>query len=174
LTICLDTLGRELDATIVPVSGRTGEGIDRLRAAVGKLADEPITHELERERAQSMTERLACTACSSGPHTNRHTWACGVSAAAGIAEHDPGVAADPRTDKFDRILTQPVLGVAVFAAIMIALFALIFQVASIPMDWIDAGFSALGDAVAARLPEGLLASFLVDGLIAGVGGVVIF
>jgi len=175
LTICLDTLGRELDATVVPVSGRTGEGLDQLRAAVAELAADPAAQiEREHERAKSMTDRLACNACSTCPHTNRHTWACGVSALAGIAEHDPGAAADPKTEKIDRVLTHPLLGVAAFALIMIAVFALIFKIATIPMDWIDMTFGTLADFAGGLLGEGLLASFFVDGIIRGVGGVIIF
>jgi len=81
LTICLETLGKELDATVVPISGRTGEGIDALRDAIAQdLAGEDASHA---QRAAAMTDRIACSACSTCPHTNRHTWACGVGAAAG-------------------------------------------------------------------------------------------
>ncbi len=171
LTICLDTLSRELDATVIPVCGRSGEGIDKLRAALTKLANDP-TH--EQRRALQMSQRLAACSCSACPHTNRHTWACGVSAMAGIAQHDPGISPDPSTDRVDRLLTHPLLGIAAFAAIMTGLFILIFMVAAYPMDWIDLGFTWLGDTVAAHLPDNLWSSFLVDGVIGGVGGVVIF
>ena len=175
LTICLDTLSRELDTTIVPVSGRTGEGVNELRSALRELATDPAAQlEHEHERARLMTTRLEGCACSSCPHTNRHTWACGVSALAGIAEHDPGSVADPSTERVDSVLTHPLLGVAAFSVIMIAVFALIFQVASYPMDWIDMAFASAGEFVASMLPEGLAGSFLVDGLVGGVGGVVIF
>jgi ferrous iron transport protein B len=173
LTICLDTLGRELDTHVVPVSGRSGEGIDALRRAVAKLAAEP-DGEKHRNHARNMTERLRCAACSSCPHTNRHTWACGVSAMAGMAANDPGIDIDPKTEKVDEVLTHPVLGVVAFALIMTGLFILIFQVAAYPMDWIDRGVTALGDGVAGVLPEGMISSFLVDGVIGGVGGVLVF
>jgi len=169
LTICLETLGKELDATVVPISGRTGEGIDALRDAIAQdLAGEDASHA---QRAAAMTDRIACSACSTCPHTNRHTWACGVGAAAGqeISEE-----AEKRTEQVDRVFTHPVAGVAVFAAIMFVLFFLIFKAATYPMDWIDLAFGWLGGQAEALLPKGMLSSFIVDGLIGGLGGVVIF
>ncbi|MGB0766154.1 MAG: ferrous iron transporter B [Phycisphaeraceae bacterium] len=168
-TICLDTLGKELDATIIPISGRTGEGIDALRDAIADdLAGDEAIHA---QRAAGMTERIACTSCTSCPHTNRHTWACGVGEAAGeqISE-----AVERRTEAVDRVFTHPIAGVGVFAAIMFALFFLIFKTATIPMGWIEASFGAIGAWAGSLLPEGLVSSFVVDGLIAGIGGVVIF
>ncbi|MFN3167236.1 MAG: ferrous iron transporter B [Phycisphaeraceae bacterium] len=169
LTICLETLGKELDATIVPVSGRTGEGIDPLRDAIADdLAGDETVHA---QRAAGMTDRIACTACSSCPHTNRHTWACGVGAAAGEAVSEE---TERRTEAVDAVLTHPIGGLLVFAAIMFALFFLIFKAATYPMDWIEMAFGWLGGQAEAALPEGLLASFIVDGVIGGVGGVLVF
>ena len=169
LTICLETLGKELDATVVPVSGRSGEGIDELRDAIAEdLAGDESLHT---DRAAAMSERIACTSCTSCPHTNRHTWACGVGSAAGEVVSEE---AERRTEAVDRLFTHPVWGVAVFAVIMYALFFLIFRAATVPMDWIDAGFGWLGEQAAGVLGDGLVASFIVDGLIAGIGGVVIF
>jgi ferrous iron transport protein B len=168
-TICLETLGKELDATIVPVSGRTGEGVEALRGAIAEdLAGDETLHA---SRAAGMTERIACTSCTSCPHTNRHTWACGVGEAAGESVSEQ---AERRTEAVDRVLTHPIAGLGVFAVVMFALFFLIFRAATLPMDLIDAAFGSLGDAAAGVLPDNLLGSFVVDGVIAGVGGVVIF
>lgn len=169
VTICLETLGKELDTTVVPISGRTGEGVDALRDAIADdLAGDETIHA---ERAAGMTERIACTSCSSCPHTNRHTWACGVGEAAGEQVSE---AAERRTEQVDRVFTHPLVGVGFFALIMYALFFLIFKAATYPMDWIEIAFGALGGWAASVLPEGLIASFIVDGIIAGVGGVVVF
>ena len=169
LTICLDTLGKELDATIVPVSGRTGEGVDALRDAIADdLAGDETVHA---QRAADMAERIACTSCTSCPHTNRHTWACGVGQAAGEQVSE---AAERRTEKADSILTHPFAGLLFFGVIMYALFFLIFRAATYPMDMVDAAFGSLGEAAASVLPDNLIGSFLVDGVIAGLGGVVIF
>ena len=169
VTICLETLGKELDATIIPISGRTGEGIDALRDAIADdLAGDETAHT---QRAAGMTERIACTSCSTCPHTNRHTWACGVGEAAGEQVSE---AAERRTEAVDRVFTHPLGGVFVFAAIMFVLFFLIFKAATYPMDWIEIAFGTLGGWAGSVLPEGLFSSFIVDGIIAGVGGVVVF
>ncbi|MFI4862047.1 MAG: ferrous iron transporter B [Phycisphaerales bacterium JB063] len=181
LTICLDTLGKELDAVIVPVSGRTGEGMAGLSQAIVGLSNDP---ELAAQQASGMTERIACTACSSCPHTNRHTWACGVGEAAAPGA-DQGLELGPKTEKVDRALTHPFIGLVFFSLLMAGLFITLFKLAGYPMDWIDAAFGALGETtgsallwIDARLDWGLadslLASFLIDGVIGGVGGVVIF
>ena len=170
LTICLDTLSAELDAVVVPVSGRTGEGIDQLTHAIVELSEDP---ELSAHKAKGMTQRIACTACSSCPHTNRHTWACGVGASA-APDGDHRLDLGAKTEAADKLLTHPVGGLVFFSLLMAGLFILLFKIAGYPMDWIDAGFGALGSGVESALPEGLVSSFIVNGLIAGVGGVVIF
>src|SRR5688572_30117547 len=57
---------------------------------------------------------------------------------------------------------------------MAMMFQGIFTFATIPMDWIDAGVGQLGQKVAANMPEGDLRSLIVDGIIAGVGAVIVF
>jgi ferrous iron transport protein B len=169
LTLCLDTLARELDAPVVPVSGRTGEGIEALRLALaGDLALDPLS---ERERAASMADRVVCASCASCPHARRHEWACAVGLATGIPE---AVEAHPRGDALDRVLTHALAGPVFFSGVMALLFVGIFKLASYPMDLIDAGVGRLGMALSAVLPAGLASSFLIDGLVAGVGGVLLF
>ena len=78
------------------------------------------------------------------------------------------------TDKIDHILTPRIWGSLVFIVIMGVVFQAIYAWAGPFMDMIDWIFGSLGEAVASTLPEGALQSLIVDGLIAGVGGVVIF
>ena len=78
------------------------------------------------------------------------------------------------TDRIDAVLTHRLFGSMVFAAAMVLLFQAIFSWATPAMDAIDASFGWIGEQMSARLPEGALTSLLVDGVIAGVGGVVIF
>jgi ferrous iron transport protein B len=82
----------------------------------------------------------------------------------------------PRTasDKLDRLLTHRVGGTLIFAALMLLVFQSVFSLAETPMEWIDAGFGALGGFFATTIPEGPLQSLLVNGVIAGVGGVLVF
>ncbi len=78
------------------------------------------------------------------------------------------------TDKVDAMLLHPVLGWLILGGLMTALFATIFSVADVPMGWIDDGFSWAADWVKARMAEGDLRDLLTDGVLAGVGSVVIF
>jgi ferrous iron transport protein B len=78
------------------------------------------------------------------------------------------------TDRLDALLTHKLLGTAIFAAAMLLLFQSIFSWATPARDAIDAGFNAIGHALERLLPAGALRSLLVDGVVAGVGGVVSF
>lgn len=78
------------------------------------------------------------------------------------------------SDRVDQVLTHRVWGTVVFATLMAVVFQSVFTLAAWPMDWIDAGFAALGDACRAVLPAGAVADLVVDGIIGGVGGVIVF
>lgn len=77
-------------------------------------------------------------------------------------------------DIIDRITSHPLLGALLFFAIMATVFQAVFSWAGPMMDLIDAATTAVGGIVANNLPPGALASLIVDGVIAGVGSVVIF
>lgn len=76
--------------------------------------------------------------------------------------------------RLDRILTHPVYGYMLFAALLLLIFQFIFSFASIPMDYIDAQFVRLSNWSAQMLPSGLLSKLLTQGLIPGIGGVLVF
>lgn len=78
------------------------------------------------------------------------------------------------TDKIDSIVTNRILGFPIFLVIMYLMFQITFTVAAPFQDWIDEGFGILGEMVAAALGDGMLTSFIVDGIIGGVGGVLVF
>lgn len=78
------------------------------------------------------------------------------------------------TDKIDAIVTHRWLGYPVFLVLMFITFFCTFAVGQYPMDWIDALFSWLGDTVGNAMSEGSLRSLLVDGIISGVGSVIVF
>jgi len=78
------------------------------------------------------------------------------------------------SEKIDRILTHKVFGLLILVAILLFVFQTIFSWANLPMDLLEKGFGALGDSVRANLSEGILTDLLVDGVIAGVGGVLVF
>lgn len=78
------------------------------------------------------------------------------------------------TYKIDRLLLHPVFGLIILTAFMFFIFQAVFTWSTWPMDQIEAGFAWLGEWITATLPDGYLRSFLVDGVIAGVGGVIVF
>ncbi len=86
----------------------------------------------------------------------------------------PGIAKASVTDRLDAFLLHPVFGWATVVAILGLLFYLIFSIAGGPMDWIDAGFAWVAEQVQAAMPPGDFRDLITDGVIAGVGGVVIF
>ncbi len=78
------------------------------------------------------------------------------------------------SDRLDRVLLQPLLGPVLLFALLFLIFQAVFAWAEAPMGWIEAGTSLIGDTVAGLLPQGMLRSLLVDGIVAGLGGVLIF
>lgn len=76
--------------------------------------------------------------------------------------------------KLDRILTHKVWGYVVFFAILFIIFQAIFQWAAIPMDFIDSSFASLSTLAAERLPSGILTDLISQGIIPGIGGILIF
>lgn len=77
-------------------------------------------------------------------------------------------------DALDRWLLHPVFGLLTLAVVMFLIFQAVYAWATPVMDLIEAGTGALGEWVGGALPEGPLNSLLTDGIIAGVGGVIIF
>jgi ferrous iron transport protein B len=78
------------------------------------------------------------------------------------------------TERIDRIVTHKVAGPLLLLIVLYLVFQTIFSWATLPMDLIDKAFGLLGDVVRAQLAPGLLTDLLVDGVIAGVGGVLVF
>jgi ferrous iron transport protein B len=77
-------------------------------------------------------------------------------------------------DRIDKILLHPIWGNLILLLVLLFMFQSIFWLAQYPMDWIDRGFGMLSGALEAALPPGLLSDLIVNGLLAGIGGVVIF
>jgi len=80
-----------------------------------------------------------------------------------------------RSDRRDNNDSSPVGAIiAILAMVLLVMFSAVFSWAQVPMDWIDAGISAVSSVVESRMGEGALRSLIVDGVIGGVGAVVIF
>ncbi|MBV8889661.1 MAG: ferrous iron transport protein B [Alphaproteobacteria bacterium] len=82
--------------------------------------------------------------------------------------------ADNVTRRIDRIVLHPVLGLLILLALLFLMFQAVFAWAQTPMDLIKAGFDGLAAWVNTAMPDGILRSFLRDGVISGVGSVIVF
>lgn len=78
------------------------------------------------------------------------------------------------TEKIDAVLLHPVYGFIAFYATLFILFQLIFKISDYPMSWIENGFEWLSMTLKGSLPEGNISSLITDGVLPGIGGVVVF
>lgn len=222
--IRIDTteLGRQLGATVVPISAARGTGLAELRAALGTAIKAPAPpalrvlpevsaaavelgqrlraagshlqdYEVERALIDSggIAERRFEMSAGDGFRGElarlRGVLGAGVSLAEAEATARYGLinAIVARTeqrapraitfgDRLDRITNHPVIGSILFILVMAAVFQAVFSWATPLMELIDGATSATGEWVRSQMPDGALASLLVDGAIAGVGGVIVF
>jgi len=160
----IEELAKRLGCHVVPISARTGQGIDDLFQALNELVRkriEPTVH----------PDLASCGHCSGCQYAARYNWAETVS---GATSHGDASARGRRTEAIDRVLTHRVIGLVCFAAIMTLTFVLIFWMAQFPMDLIDGWFGLASRTVGHWLPAGDLNSLLTDGVIGGVGGMLVF
>ncbi len=78
------------------------------------------------------------------------------------------------THFIDDVLSNKYFGFPIFFLILFVIFQVTFSLGQYPMDWIDAGVEWLGELIGSTMPEGPLRSMLVDGVIGGVGSVIVF
>ena len=79
-----------------------------------------------------------------------------------------------KRSKADRILTHPILGYLIFFLLLLFIFQSVFTLAAYPMDWIDGSFTDLSAWLAETLPPGLFTRLLSEGIVPGIGGVLVF
>ncbi|HJX26422.1 MAG TPA: ferrous iron transporter B, partial [Thermoanaerobaculia bacterium] len=151
-----------LGCPVVPVVARRGDGLDELRAAVLSRLGSGTGTSLPR----SLVQRLDPAAFAS-----HEDWADRV-VADGVGGR--GAALDTLTERLDQAFTHPVIGTLVFLAVMTGLFWTLFVLASVPMDLIEATFAHLGEWTAAVVPPGDVRDLLVQGVIGGIAGSVVF
>ncbi len=157
-------LRKELGCMVVPVSARVGEGIPELKRELDRLVTGAMPEAVEHCKP-------ACSACAGCTFQARYEWTEQISTKVMDAK---AIRRSVWTDRLDNIFTHPVAGIVVFHVVMLAVFALIFWVAKIPMDLIDHLFSTIGGWVGSRIPAGDIQSLMVNGVIGGVGGILVF
>lgn len=92
----------------------------------------------------------------------------------GIIRQDPGKDRLALSDKLDKVLTNTFLGPLIMLGVLYLVYQITFAVGAYPQEWVEDAFAWLGDFCTDVMPEGLARSLVVDGVIAGVGGVVSF
>lgn len=150
-------LAEELGVPVVPIQANAGKGLVELKQCLRHpfplMADAPwSTAEGDAEMARRDILARLCPLVARRPVGHQQT----------------------TSDKLDRVFLHPILGWICFIGIMFAVFWAIFSFAQIPMGWIENGKGALGHWVESLMTDGDLRSLLVDGIIGGVGSVVVF
>lgn len=154
-------LAQEIGCPVIPILVRTGVGMAELRDAMLRL----------KGHSSRVLDLPGCGACRGCRFQRRYAWTDAV--AERCTRVLPGVR-NPWTERADRVLTHPVMGVLAFMAVMFGVFFLIFRIASVPMDLIDSLFSGLGAWIAGQFAESDARDLLIQGVIGGVGGVLVF
>ena len=153
LSIDPERLAVALGVPCVASNGRAGSGIEQLAAA---LRD-----------AREVSPQVLAASLAPG-------WVDETAASIVGGPNSIGSETDRWTDRLDSAFTHPLLGAIVFIAAMALVFFAIFRLAELPMDLIEGAASMLGGWVAATMPEGAVSDLLVNGVIGGVAGTVVF
>ncbi len=154
-------LARRLGLPVIPCQANKNKGTVELKHALENPPPPPSPRPWDSESGSDKDSRARA----------RYTFAQEVCASA--APRTRG-RKPTTTDRLDRIFLHPVLGWAIFASLMFLTFWTLFSGAETPISWIENGTVALQKWVNSLMPAGDLRSLLVDGIIGGVGGVIVF
>ena len=162
--IDVEMLSTLLKTPVVPVTAKTARGRDELAKKVNDVIG--TTPQIPYEYYDDEPD--------SGPHGKifaRYNFISQVvQESVWHSDHQKHLI----SEKIDRVLTHKFFGLLVLVGILLLVFQTIFSWASLPMDLLANGFGALADLVRNSMPAGILTDLLADGIIAGVGGVVVF
>ena len=154
-------LSTHLGCPVVPIVARRGTGIDRVRLELRDVLRRARTAAPPSEPADLAGRQLV-------------EWAEQVVEDSVGGTDAVGSSGDTLTERLDTAFTHPVLGLLVFAGVMIGLFWTLFQLATVPMDLIEATFAELGELAGILLPPGLIHDLVAQGIIGGIAGTVVF
>ena len=155
--IDLARLSRELGCPVVTTVATRKRGMDDLLAAVRSLASRPAVASAWREPTP-------------GELRAAHREAERIHRACVTAPTQP----DTLTGRLDAVLLHPVAGGLILLAVLFLMFQAVFTWAQPVMDLMKSGFDGLGEWVAQVMPAGVLQSLISDGIISGVGSVLVF
>ena len=171
IRIDLARLSAALGLPVVETVGIHRGGADELLQALDRL--QPVTPAESTPAESAPTESIRGVTLSAptlAEVTETHRQ---VRAILDSAVVTPSL--DNRWDeRIDAIVMHPVLGLAILGVVLMLIFQAVFSWAAVPMDWIAGATNASGVVVTNAMPAGVLRSLLVDGVIAGVGSVLVF
>ncbi|MEX1116677.1 MAG: ferrous iron transporter B [Akkermansiaceae bacterium] len=150
-------LSEELGIPVVPMQANARKGIVELKQALRF----PLPIAAEATWVTDPTD----------PESGRRAF---ITRLCELAARRPDAHQQTLSDRIDAILLHPIYGWISMLAIFFAVFWSIFSFAQIPMGWIEAGQGVLGEWIGSLMAEGDLRSLIVDGMLGGVGGVVMF
>ncbi len=160
--IDIDKLQKRLGIPVIPMNARLGKGTRELKSIIGNYQYKKANKFIEDHESKDALENTI----------NRFEKIKGIIAdtLTKIGESRTAVV----TRKIDSVFTHPIWGFSIFLFILFLIFQAIFSWSSYPMEWIEGGFLVLGNWLAETLPQGVLNDLLVDGVLAGLGGIIIF
>lgn len=157
LTFDTEQLSKRLGVSVVAISARTGRGLDELLEAL----------------VHAKPGRTPLPTPGTSAEERRNWINETISESVGGADA-VGNVRDSLHDRLDKAFTHPVSGLIAFVLVMAVLFWTIFSLATLPMDLVDVLFGTLGEWVSRVVPEGAIRDLLVDGVVGGIAGTVIF
>ena len=158
--INFDKLSKSLNCPIIPINAILNKGINQLKEAVYNYKENKNSF-LVNNSSKTIDETML--------RINKIN-----TIVADVFSENGKNKSYLLTKKIDNIVTHKVYGYLIFFGILLFIFQAIFSWASYPMDLIDNGFSLLCDYVSTLLPKGMANDLIVNGILAGLGGIVIF
>ncbi|WAW11322.1 ferrous iron transporter B [Oxalobacter vibrioformis] len=156
LDIDINRLSSELDMPVVETVAIRSEGLYELIARI-------------EEEARYLPGKKAPSASRAEATSSRER----ISQILNNVIRTPS-AADTLGDRIDAIVLHPVLGYLILAVILFGMFQAVYSWSELPMEWIESGVEYAGEIFGNLLPDGILKSLLIDGILAGVGSVIVF
>ncbi|ACV76200.1 MAG: ferrous iron transport protein B [Zymomonas mobilis] len=168
LKIDINLLSEKLGAKVIPTVAVRRRGIEEVKQEVAHLVDQMA------EQPSDKSEAAAVLAASGAPVlkdiSSYQPEAQRLTKEVTKAVHKP----KGWTQKIDDIVLHPILGPIILAGLMFFMFQAVFAWSQTPIGWIEDGFTVFEAYIRPLLPEGLIRSLIVDGVIAGVGSVLVF
>lgn len=155
-------------AKIVETTARVGMGKERLLQSIQSISKEKHT---ERFYANARICDLDDSKGQEAEATERYGL---INTILKRVQTTSTTKTEPTSNKLDRILVHPIFGYLIFGAILMIIFQFIFAFAAYPMDFIDGVFADFSAWLSQELPRGLFSDLISQGIVPGIGGVLVF